>query len=139
MSFASLSSSAINLPWPLNGWLERAVADLVAAPGLPKLDLTKPKGEAALMPPDSVSWRIFKNPVSLFIGGVSAVILELAEPRVRSGVWDHTTFRKNPLTRLRPAGTTGGLYLRALISSPLAHAGGVTSSLLTRIEQNPAI
>ena len=29
---------------------------------------------------DSVSWRVFKNPVALFIGGVAAVILELAEP-----------------------------------------------------------
>jgi uncharacterized protein (DUF2236 family) len=35
---------------------------------------------------------VFKNPLSLFIGGVTAVIMELAEPRVRTGVWEHTTF-----------------------------------------------
>jgi hypothetical protein len=32
---------------------------------------------------DSVSWRIFKDPVSVFVGGIAAVILELAEPSVR--------------------------------------------------------
>lgn len=104
MSIASLASSPINLPWPLRGWLEHSAADLLAAPGRPQLDLTRPKGEAALVPAGSVSWRIFKNPVALFIGGVSAVILELAEPRVRSGVWDHTSFRTDPVTRLRRTG-----------------------------------
>jgi uncharacterized protein (DUF2236 family) len=34
---------------------------------------------------------VFKNPVTLFIGGVGAVLLELAEPRVRDGVWGHST------------------------------------------------
>jgi uncharacterized protein (DUF2236 family) len=48
-------------------------------------DFLRPVGEAALVSPDSVSWRVFKNPLSLFIGGVAAVIMELAEPRVRTG------------------------------------------------------
>jgi hypothetical protein len=44
-------------------------------------DFLRPAGEAALVSPDSVSWRVFKNPLSLFIGGVAAVIMELAELR----------------------------------------------------------
>jgi len=67
----------------------------------PAVDFTEPRGEAALLGADSVSWRVFKNPVALFIGGITAVLLELAEPRVRSGVWDHTTFRTDPLGRMR--------------------------------------
>jgi uncharacterized protein (DUF2236 family) len=47
---------------------------------------------------------VFKNPLSLFVGGVTAVIMELAEPRVRAGVWEHTTFRSDPLRRLRRTG-----------------------------------
>jgi uncharacterized protein (DUF2236 family) len=47
---------------------------------------------------------VFKNPLALFIGGVAAVIMELAEPRVRTGVWEHTTFRLNPGQRLRRTG-----------------------------------
>src|SRR6202040_1559136 len=54
--------------------------------------------------PNSVSWRVFKNPLSLFIGGVTAVIMELAEPRVRTGVWEHTSFRVDPIRRLRRRG-----------------------------------
>lgn len=65
------------------------------------LDFTRPAGEPALVAPDSVSWRVFKNPVALFVGGIAAVLLELAEPRVRSGVWDHTTFRTDPVDRMQ--------------------------------------
>jgi uncharacterized protein (DUF2236 family) len=47
---------------------------------------------------------VFKNPLSLFIGGVTAVVMELAEPRVRTGVWEHTNFRIDPIRRLRRTG-----------------------------------
>ena len=67
-------------------------------------DFTRPAGELALVPANSISWRIFKNPISLFIGGVTAVLLELAEPRVRSGGWGHTTFRLDPIPRMKRTG-----------------------------------
>ena len=70
----------------------------------PRFDFLQPRGEEALLPADSVTWRIFKNPVSMFVGGITAVILELAEPRVRDGVWNHTTFRTDPMGRLRRTG-----------------------------------
>lgn len=72
--------------------------------GSHSVDFTRPAGEAALAGPDSVSWRIFRNPLALFIGGITAVLMELAEPRVRSGVWEHTSFRTDPLTRMRRTG-----------------------------------
>jgi uncharacterized protein (DUF2236 family) len=59
-------------------------------------DFTRPAREPALVPADSVSWQIFKNPLALFVGGVAAVILELADPAVRTGVWEHTDFRRDP-------------------------------------------
>jgi uncharacterized protein (DUF2236 family) len=34
-----------------------------------------------------------QEPLSLFIGGVTAITMELAEPCVRTGVWEHTSFR----------------------------------------------
>jgi len=70
----------------------------------PPVDFTQPAGEPALTGPDSISWQVFKNPVALFAGGVAAVILELAEPRVRTGVWEHTTFRTDPLARMERTG-----------------------------------
>jgi uncharacterized protein (DUF2236 family) len=95
-------------PLPLSPTVQRRVdafaRRLMQPPGSPTLDFGRPSGEPALYEPDSVAWRIFKNPVSLFIGGVAAVVLELAEPAVRTGVWEHTTFRSDPVGRLRRTG-----------------------------------
>lgn len=79
-------------------------SQLIAGEGSPTADFRQPVGEPALASADSVSWRAFRNPVSLYIGGITAVLMELAEPRVRSGVWDHTTFRDDPLRRMRRTG-----------------------------------
>ncbi|WP_395074882.1 oxygenase MpaB family protein [Hyphococcus sp.] len=84
--------------------LDKAAQTYFGDPALSKVDFSMPAGEAALVGPNSVSWRIFKNPVTLFIGGVAAVILELAEPRIRTGVWENTTFRTNPVGRLKRTG-----------------------------------
>ncbi len=77
---------------------------LLAGAGAPAVNFREPAGEPGLADPDSVSWRIFRNPVSLFVGGITAVLLELAEPRVRSGVWEHTAFRTNPVARIKRTG-----------------------------------
>jgi uncharacterized protein (DUF2236 family) len=94
----------IILPWPLQNSLEIAARLLLHTGDHSSVDFLRPAGEAALVSADSVSWRVFKNPLSLFVGGVTAVIMELAEPRVRAGVWEHTTFRADPLRRLRRTG-----------------------------------
>lgn len=99
-----LSRHAIVLPSPLQRRLEAAAQSFIHPDAGPEADFAYPPGEAALVAHDSVSWRVFKNPLSLFIGGVAAVILELAEPRVRTGVWNHTTFKRDPLARLRRTG-----------------------------------
>lgn len=72
-------------------------------PGL-AFDFSQPPGEPALAPPDGVAWRVFANPVALFVGGVAAVLLELAEPSVRSGVWNQGGFQSDPGMRLRRTG-----------------------------------
>jgi uncharacterized protein (DUF2236 family) len=94
----------IVLPRPLRSSLDAAVRALLEPSDQSHIDFSRPRGEAALISPDSVSWRVFKNPISVFIGGVTAVIMELAEPRVRTGIWEHTTFRVNPIRRLRRTG-----------------------------------
>ncbi|MFC0588849.1 oxygenase MpaB family protein [Novosphingobium aquiterrae] len=72
--------------------------------GVPQFDFRTPPGEAALCAPDSISWRVFKNPIALAVGGVAAVLLEFADPRVRDGVWHHSTFPTDPLARMRRTG-----------------------------------
>lgn len=99
-----LFSQPISAPRPIQNRLESAAREFLTPAGGFGADFSKPPGEAALVPPDAVSWRVFKNPVALFIGGAAAVILELAEPRVRTGVWEHGSFRADPVLRLRRTG-----------------------------------
>lgn len=81
-----------------------AVRELMQPPRGMAFDFSQPAGEPALAPHDGISWQVFANPVALFVGGVTAVLLELAEPSVRSGVWDHSSFQRDPGTRLRRTG-----------------------------------
>lgn len=107
----------------LDAFLHR---QLEGGDGLPVYDFSKPMNEAALAGPDSISWRVFRNPLSLFIGGISAVLMELAEPRVRSGVWDHTTFRTEPLKRMRRTGLAAMVTVygaRTGAEEMIAHVG----------------
>jgi uncharacterized protein (DUF2236 family) len=119
--------SAIPLPGALQRYLNGTVdAFLSGQPG-PRSDFARPLREEALVPAHSVSWRVLKNPISLFVGGTAAVILELAEPAVRAGVWEHTSFRKDPLRRLRRTG------LAAMIS--VYGARSVAEPMIARIVQ----
>ncbi|MEO4042305.1 2OG-Fe(II) oxygenase family protein [Hoeflea sp. CAU 1731] len=76
-------------PYHLPQFLDQQIAALFQGGEIPAFDFSKPAGEPALAPASSVSWVVFKNSVSLFIGGIAAVIMEFALPGVRSVVWDH--------------------------------------------------
>ncbi len=80
------------------------IKELMRPPPGMACDFSRPAGEPALAPHDGVAWRVFANPVALFIGGVAAVLLELSEPAVRTGVWEHSGFRRDPALRLRRTG-----------------------------------
>ncbi|MET0351581.1 MAG: oxygenase MpaB family protein [Rhizobacter sp.] len=69
---------------------------------------------------------MFKNPVSVFIGGVAAVLLELAEPGVRSGVWLHSSFRERPVDRLRRTGYAAMMTVYGPRARTEAMIAGVT-------------
>ena len=106
------------LPWPLQSSLETMARVLLEPGDRSHIDFSRPVGEAALLSPESVSWRVFKNPLSLFIGGVTAVIMELAEPRVRAGVWEHTTFRLDPIGGCAGQGLPLWLQFTVLAARP---------------------
>ena len=126
MAFVGMATPII-LPWPLQSGLGAAMRALLEPGDSSRIDFLRPIGEAALLSPASVSWRIFKNPLSLFIGGITAVIMELAEPRVRSGVWQHTGFRVNPIWRLRRTG------LAAMVT--IYGARSTTEAMIARVRR----
>lgn len=105
--------------------VEAGLREFLEGSGVPQVDFAHPFGEPALAAPDSVSWRVFRNPVALFVGGVAAVLLELAEPRVRTGVWEHTSFRTDPLPRLRRTGMAAMVTVYAARSTAERMIAGV--------------
>lgn len=113
----------------LRARLEAAARELMTPDGW-SVDFTVPAGEPALVGPDSISWKVFANPVTLFVGGVAAVILELAEPRVRAGVWEHSSFRHDPVGRLRRTG------LAAMVT--VYGARSVAEAMIARINRRHA-
>ena len=93
----------IKLPNPIRAYFNGQVKDQLGYERM-KIDFRASPGEEALYPPDSLAWQTYKNPVALFIGGVSAVYMQLADPRVRSGVWEHSSFKDNAVTRIQRTG-----------------------------------
>lgn len=77
-----------------------------------KIDYSQPAGEPACQHPGSMHWRVYKNPIALAIGGVAAVLLEFADARIRSGVWDHSTYKVDPIGRSKRTGVAAmvGVY-----------------------------
>ena len=55
----------------------------------------------ALFAPDSVAWRVNGDIVTMMIGGVSGLLLQMLHPAVLAGVWDHSDFRTDMHGRLR--------------------------------------
>ena len=117
--------SAIRLPGALQRYLDGTVDALLSGESGQPSNFALPAREEALLPADSLSWRVLKNPIALFVGGTAAVILELAEPAVRAGVWEHSSFRKDPLNRLKRTG------LAAMIS--VYGARSVAEPMIARV------
>ena len=117
--------SAVRLPGMLQRYLNGAVDALLSGASGSRSDFARPAREQALLPADSLSWRVLKNPIALFVGGTAAVILELAEPAVRAGVWEHSSFRQDPLNRLKRTG------LAAMIS--VYGARSVAEPMIARV------
>lgn len=92
-----------------------------------QVDFAAPKGEPALVGPDSIQWRVFKNPIALAIGGVAAVLLEFADARIRSGVWDHSVFKQDPIGRSRRTGMAAMVGVYGPASAARRVIAGVTN------------
>jgi uncharacterized protein (DUF2236 family) len=117
--------SLIRLPRFLARFLDAAATDFLNSGSTRRIDFSQPPGEAALLGPDSLSWRVFKNPVALWTGGIAAVILELAEPSIRAAIWDQSSFRRDPLGRLRRTGMAAMLTVYGPSSISTAMIAGV--------------
>jgi uncharacterized protein (DUF2236 family) len=113
------------LPNTLQRNLNAAADSLLNPLQSSRVNFATPPGEAALVSPSSVSWRVFKNPIALFVGGVAAVIMELAEPSIRTGIWEHSSFRKDPMGRLRRTGSAAMTTVYGPMSAAKSMIAGI--------------
>ncbi len=49
--------------------------------------------------PGSISWRV-SGELAVYLGGVRAILMQVANPKVAQGVADHSDFRREPFARL---------------------------------------
>lgn len=99
-------------PGFLSAYFTNFVSQSLQADKMAAFNFTSPEHEPAYLSHDSMSWRVFKNPVTLFVGGMSAVLMELSEPRIRTASWESGGLRNDPAGRLRRTGLTtlAGVY-----------------------------
>lgn len=65
------------------------------------VDYLNPAGDPGDFGPDSVTWRIFANPLVFMIGAFPAVVMQMAEEGVGQGVESHSNYKTDTLGRLQ--------------------------------------
>ena len=55
----------------------------------------------ALFAPGTIARRVHGDVITMMVGGVTALLLQMLHPAVLAGVWDHSSFRGDMLGRLR--------------------------------------
>lgn len=59
------------------------------------------RADTGLFGPDSVCWQVHGDVTAMMTGGIASLLLQMLDPRVLAGVWDHSVFRRDMLGRLR--------------------------------------
>jgi uncharacterized protein (DUF2236 family) len=88
----------------VRGPVRSGVAALFGSNRFPEERYDRPPGDPGLFGPDSVTWRVHAD-VSMFVGGITALMLQTLHPLAAAAVADHSRFREEPLERLSRTGS----------------------------------
>lgn len=102
---------------PLQGAAARQLAKLVGSERFAEEQYGYPLGDPGLFGPNSVTWKVHED-LSMFVGGVSALMLQALHPLALAGVLDHSDYRTDPLRRL--ARTSSFIGVTTFAASPVA-------------------
>lgn len=83
----------------LDDLIRNTIREMVGGGGPPVAFLTPP-GDRGLFGPESISWKVHADFISMMIGGISSLILQALHPQALAGVWDHSSFRADLKGRL---------------------------------------
>ena len=103
---------------PLKTFIRRRVTETFNDASKGERPITR--RDTALFAPDTVAWRVHGDVVTMLIGGVASLMLQMLHPRVLAGVWDHSSFREDMHARLR--GTAKFIATTTYADRPLAEA-----------------
>jgi uncharacterized protein (DUF2236 family) len=80
------------------------IGHLFASDRFPEEQYDQPAGDEGLFGSDSVTWRVHAD-VSMFVGGIAALMLQALHPRAARVVAGSSRFREEPLHRLSRTGS----------------------------------
>lgn len=83
----------------LDELIRKTIREMVGGGGPPVAFLI-PKGDRGLFGPESISWKVHADFISMMIGGISSLVLQALHPQALAGVWDHSSFREDLKGRL---------------------------------------
>lgn len=93
----------------LRGVTADSVRGMLAGPDGPTPELYDgPAGDPGLFGPDSPVWQVHGD-LSMFVGGVRALLVQTMHPLAMAGVEEHSNYREDPLGRLRRTGAFIGV------------------------------
>jgi uncharacterized protein (DUF2236 family) len=103
----SLSRAGPGMSGPGMSWLAARLRDRVAAGtsslfshgGYPLAGTLAYQGDPGLFGPGSMTWLVVGD-VTVFVGGIRALLVQAAHPEVAAGVAEHSRYRQDPLGRL---------------------------------------
>lgn len=89
--------------------LQQGVRSVLVGEQRPVRDLSRPvDGDPGLFGPESATWRVHQDS-SMLIGGVRALLYQTVHPLAMAGVAQHSSYRSDPMGRLRRTSTFVGL------------------------------
>lgn len=72
---------------------------IFAEPGGQPIEISR--HDNGLFGPQSICWQVHGDVTPMMIGGIASLLLQMLDPLVLAGVWDHSVFRKDMRGRLR--------------------------------------
>ncbi|MFN3819595.1 oxygenase MpaB family protein [Blastomonas sp.] len=72
---------------------------IFADPGGKVIEISRE--DDGLFGPTSACWQVHGDVTAMMIGGIASLLLQMLDPRVLAGVWDHSVFRQDMRGRLR--------------------------------------
>lgn len=99
--------------------VRQSIGTLFSADRFPEERYDVPLGDEGLFGSDSVTWRIHAD-VSMFVGGIAALMLQALHPRAAKVVAGSSRFREEPLHRLSRTGSFVAVTTYA--GTPIAEA-----------------